>query len=50
VLYGEDVTAKWGQILVLDVLFAAYAARHVDGTVAHLEATYRAGIERSRMP
>lgn len=48
VLYGEDVTAKWGQILVIDVLYAAYAARHVDATVSHLEATYRAGIERSR--
>jgi RpiR family transcriptional regulator, carbohydrate utilization regulator len=47
-LYGEAVTSKWGQLLVVDALYAAYAARHFDETVAHLEETYAAGIKRSR--
>lgn len=47
-LYGESVTSKWGQLLVMDSLYAAYAATHFDETVAHLEQTYAAGIQRSR--
>ena len=47
-LYGEAVTSKWGQLLVIDALYAAFAARHFDETVAHLEETYAAGIKRSR--
>lgn len=47
-LYGEAVTSKWGQLLVIDALYAVYAARHFDETVAHLEETYAAGIQRSR--
>ena len=47
-LYGESVTSKWGQLLVMDSLYAAYAATHFDQTVAHLEETYTAGIQRSR--
>lgn len=47
-LYGETVTSKWGQTLVIDVLYAAYAARHFDATLQHLEATYQVGIAHSR--
>lgn len=47
-LYGEAVTAKWGQIMIVDVLYAAFAARHFDETLAHLEGTYAAAIEHSR--
>lgn len=47
-LYGEAVTSKWGQILVMDVLYAAYAARHFDETLAHLADTYSTAIETSR--
>jgi DNA-binding MurR/RpiR family transcriptional regulator len=47
-LYGESVTSKWGQLLVIDTLYAAYASRHFDETLAHLEETYRAGILHSR--
>jgi DNA-binding MurR/RpiR family transcriptional regulator len=47
-LYGESVTAKWGQLLVVDALYAAYAARNADSTLAALERTYAAGIRHSR--
>ncbi len=47
-LYGESVTSKWGQILAVDVLYAAYAARHFDQTLEHLSETYAAGIQHSR--
>jgi len=47
-LYGEVVTAKWGQILIMDVLYAAYAARHYDETLGHLAQTYSTAIETSR--
>jgi len=48
-LYGEAVAAKWGQLLVIDILYAAYAARHFDATLAHLQETYAAGIKQSRL-
>lgn len=47
--YGEAVTAKWGQLLVIDVLYAAYAARHFDETLTHLEETYQVAIRQSRV-
>jgi DNA-binding MurR/RpiR family transcriptional regulator len=47
-LYGESVTAKWGQLLAVDVLYAAYAARNESTTLEHLQATYAAGIKHSR--
>lgn len=47
-LYGESMTSKWGQILVMDVLYAAYAVRHVDETLRHLEDTYTTAIRTSR--
>jgi hypothetical protein len=34
--------------MVIDVLYAAYAARHADTTLASLAATYAAGIKHSR--
>ncbi len=47
-LYGESVTSKWGQLLVIDTLYATYASRHFDETLAHLEETFTAGILHSR--
>lgn len=47
-LYGESVTSKWGQLLLIDVLYATYAARHFDETLHHLQETYEAGIRHSR--
>jgi DNA-binding MurR/RpiR family transcriptional regulator len=47
-LYGEAMTGKWGQILVMDVLYAAFAVRHFDETLRHLEDTYATGIRTSR--
>lgn len=47
-LYGESVTSKWGQLLVVDILYAASAARRYDETIGHLEETFAAGIKHSR--
>lgn len=47
-LYGESVTSKWGQILVIDILYAAFAARRYEETVRSLETTYQHGIRQSR--
>jgi DNA-binding MurR/RpiR family transcriptional regulator len=47
-LYGESVTSKWGQILVIDILYAAFAAGRYDETLSHLEETYQNGIKQSR--
>jgi DNA-binding MurR/RpiR family transcriptional regulator len=47
-LYGEAMTSKWGQILVLDVLYAAFAVRNFDATLRHLEETYAAAIRTTR--
>ena len=49
-LYGESVTSKWGQLLVIDTLYAAYASRHFDQPLAHLEETFTATILHSRSP
>jgi len=48
-LYGESVTAKWGQLLVIDVLYATYAARHFDSSLEHLQRTYESGIRATRL-
>lgn len=48
-LYGEAVAAKWGQLLVVDTLYATFAARHFDRTLAHLQETFAAGIKQSRL-
>jgi DNA-binding MurR/RpiR family transcriptional regulator len=47
-IYGETVTSKWGQLLVVDALYAAFAARNFDATLAHLKQTYSTVIEQSR--
>ena len=47
-LYGESVTSKWGQLLVVDALYATFAARRFDETLGHLEETYAAAIQHSR--
>jgi len=47
-LYGESVTSKWGQLLVVDILYATFAARHYDETIRTLETTYLNGIRQSR--
>ncbi|WP_426300176.1 MurR/RpiR family transcriptional regulator [Arthrobacter sp. R-11] len=47
-LYGESVTSKWGQLLVIDILYAAFATRHYDVTVKSLKDTYQSGIRQSR--
>lgn len=47
-LYGESVTSKWGQLLVIDILYAAFAGRHYDATVKHLKETYQSAIRQSR--
>ena len=47
-LYGESVTSKWGQLLVIDILYAAFASRHYDATVEHLKRTYQSAIRQSR--
>jgi DNA-binding MurR/RpiR family transcriptional regulator len=48
-LYGESVTSKWGQLLVIDALYTTFAARRFDETLGHLEETYTAAIQHSRM-
>jgi RpiR family carbohydrate utilization transcriptional regulator len=47
-VYGESVTAKWGQLLVTDALYAAYAVTYYDETIGHLEETYLSGIRDTR--
>jgi DNA-binding MurR/RpiR family transcriptional regulator len=47
-LYGESVTSKWGQLLTIDILYAAYAAAHYQTTVSSLKSTYDSGIAQSR--
>jgi DNA-binding MurR/RpiR family transcriptional regulator len=47
-LYRESMTAKSAQILVVDILYAIYAARHFDRSLDFLERTYLAGIKDSR--
>ncbi len=47
-LYGEATTSVSAQILVLDVIYAGYAVRNIDETLAFLESTYAAGIRDSR--
>jgi DNA-binding MurR/RpiR family transcriptional regulator len=47
-IYGETVTSKWGQLLVVDALYAAFAARNFDETIEHLQKTYSTVIAQSR--
>ena len=45
---GETVTSKWGQLFVIDALYAGFAARHFDATLSHLKATYSTAIAHTR--
>lgn len=47
-LYRESMTAKTAQILVVDILYALYAARHFEQSLTYLEQTYTAAIRDSR--
>jgi DNA-binding MurR/RpiR family transcriptional regulator len=47
-LYRESMTAKIAQILVIDILYASFAARHFDQTLKFLEETYSAAIKDTR--
>lgn len=47
-LYRESMTAKSAQILVMDILYALFAARNFDQSLDYLEQTYLAAIKDSR--
>jgi RpiR family carbohydrate utilization transcriptional regulator len=47
-LYGEATTSVSAQILVIDVLYLSFAARHFDQTLKFLEETYTAAIRHTR--
>jgi DNA-binding MurR/RpiR family transcriptional regulator len=47
-LYGEATTSVSAQLMILDVLYASYAARHFDQVFTFLEETYAAAIRDSR--
>jgi DNA-binding MurR/RpiR family transcriptional regulator len=47
-VYRESMTAKSAQILVMDILYAIYAARNFDQSLNSLEQTYIAAIKDSR--
>lgn len=47
-LYGESTTSVSAQILVIDTIYAIFAARHFDQTLKFLEETYAAAIRDSR--
>lgn len=47
-VYGESVASKWGQLLVVDALYASYATRFYDETADFLEEGYRSVIRPTR--
>ncbi len=47
-VYGETVTAKWGQIFAIDALYATYAVKNFDRTSGFLQETYLSGIKGTR--
>lgn len=47
-VYGESVTAKWGQQLAVDVLYATYATRYFDETADYLQEGYWSVIKSTR--
>lgn len=48
-LYGEATTSVSAQILIIDILYACFAARNFDQTLEFLETTYTAAIKDSRV-
>lgn len=47
-VYGESVTAKWGQLLAIDVLYATYATRFYEETAEYLQESYLSAIKPTR--
>jgi len=47
-VYGESVTAKWGQLLAIDILYANYATRYFSEAEDHLRESYLSAIKPSR--
>jgi RpiR family carbohydrate utilization transcriptional regulator len=47
-VYGESVTAKWGQLLAIDVLYATYATRYFEETADFLQEGYLSVIKPTR--
>jgi RpiR family carbohydrate utilization transcriptional regulator len=47
-VYGESFTAKWGQLLLIDVLYANYATRHFDEAEGFLLESYQSSIRPTR--
>lgn len=47
-VYGESVTSKWGQLLVIDTLYATYATRFFDDTEPYLRESYQSAIMPTR--
>jgi DNA-binding MurR/RpiR family transcriptional regulator len=47
-LYRESMIAKSAQVLVIDILYAVFAARNFNQSLAYLEQTYDAAIKDSR--
>jgi RpiR family carbohydrate utilization transcriptional regulator len=47
-VYGEAVTSKWGQLLVIDALYAMYALSSYDETIGFLEESYISAIASTR--
>ena len=48
-LYGEATTSVSAQILIIDALYACFAAKNFDQTLGFLEETYAAAIRDSRI-
>lgn len=49
-VYGESVTSKWGQMLAIDALYAAYASRYYEETADYLQEGYLSVIKPTRGP
>lgn len=47
-VYGETVTSKWGQLLVVDALYAAFAVKNYESTSEFLRESYLSGIKDTR--
>ncbi len=48
-VYGESVTAKWGQLLAIDVLYATYATKYYEETADYLQESYLSAIKPTRV-
>lgn len=48
-VYGESVTAKWGQLLAIDVLYATYATKYYEETADYLQESYLRAIKPTRV-